>query len=111
MPDIRLIRALAATGVSLFIALIVWSSLEMNLWAGLSASADSRWGILTLVDVYTGLILFTAFIAWRERSLWRVGLWFLALITLGNLATLAYVLVASRRLKSTKELFQPVPGR
>ena len=51
-------------------------------------------------QVYTGLFFFTAYIAYRERSGWRVGLWFLALITLGNLATLAYVLLASRRVTS-----------
>lgn len=111
MAGIRIVQAVAAIGIVVFIAMIVRSSLEMNLWEGLKASTDSWWGALTLLDVYTGLFLFTAYIAYRERSGWRVGLWFLALITLGNLASLVYVLVASRRVTSLEGLMRPVPGR
>ncbi|MFN0131059.1 MAG: DUF1475 domain-containing protein [Phycisphaerales bacterium] len=108
MAELRAVRVAAAVGVTVFVGMIVWSSLEMNLWAGLKASTDSRWGVLTLVDVYTGLLVFGAFIAWRERSGWRIGLWLVALLTLGNLATLAYVFWASRRASAVGDLFRPV---
>lgn len=108
MSIMRWVKVVAAVGVVVFLTMIVLSSLEMNLWQGLKASSDSLWGVLTLIDVYTGLFLFTGFIAFRERSLWRVGLWFLALVTLGNLATLAYVLVSCGRCRTVAEVFQPV---
>lgn len=111
MAGIRLVQAVTAAGIVVFLAMIVRSSLEMNLWAGLKASTDSWWGALTLLDVYTGLFLITAYIAYRERSGWRVGLWFVALVTLGNLATLAYVLLASRKVTSLEGLMRPVRGR
>ncbi|MDP1660942.1 MAG: DUF1475 family protein [Phycisphaerales bacterium] len=111
MKAVKLIRAVAAVGIVVFLAMIVRSSLEMNIWAGLLASTDTWWGALTLLDVYTGLWLFAAYIAYRERSVWRTALWFVALVTLGNLATLAYVFVACGRVETVEGLFRPVPER
>ena len=62
------------------------------------------WGKVTVVDIYTGLLLVGAWIALRERSPLRIGLWWLALVALGNLATGAYVIVALRGANSVEEV-------
>ena len=52
------------------------------------------WGRATLVDLYAGFVLFTLWIAHRERSLIRTGAWFLGTCCLGNVVPCIYLLVA-----------------
>lgn len=52
------------------------------------------WGIVTLVDVYVGLLLFSGWVLRRERNGLVAGAWVTAFIATGNLATCCYVLKA-----------------
>lgn len=100
----RMLTAAAGLGIAALVALIVASSLEMSLAAGLRETVDTLWGVTTLVDLYAGLFLFAAWIAVRERRLGASAAWLVALCCLGNLATLVYVLIASLRARSLEEL-------
>ena len=51
------------------------------------------WGIVSLVDLYTGFILVSAWMWFRERHWWSAALWTVAMMTLGNLAFAGYVLL------------------
>lgn len=57
------------------------------------------WGFVTLIDVYVGLFLFSGWILWRERAKRQALLWVALLVTLGNVATAAYVLKAAYQSK------------
>ena len=52
------------------------------------------WGIVTLVDLYTGFLLFSGWVVLRERSWVRAPLWILAILAGGNLVCCVYVLLA-----------------
>jgi len=52
------------------------------------------WGIVSLVDVYVGFILFSAWIIYREKSLLRSTIWVIAVMVLGNLTASLYALIA-----------------
>jgi len=52
------------------------------------------WGIVSLVDLYTGFVLFSCWIFFREKSLPRAALWTVAVMVLGHFATSLYVLLA-----------------
>lgn len=54
------------------------------------------WGRVSLIDLYAGLAIFGAWIAYREKSLGRTVLWSIALLTLGNLAAGVYLVQAAR---------------
>jgi hypothetical protein len=41
------------------------------------------WGIVSLVDLYTGFILFSIWIVYREQSWWRSLVWVVLMMTLG----------------------------
>ena len=52
------------------------------------------WGIVSLVDVYIGFILFSGWIVYREKSLVRSIVWIVCVMVLGNLTASLYVLIA-----------------
>lgn len=52
------------------------------------------WGIVSLVDLYTGFILFSGWIIYREKSLLGAILWTIAMMTLGFFAGSLYAFIA-----------------
>ena len=51
------------------------------------------WGVVSLVDLYTGFILFSAWIVYREKSLPVAGLWVVLMMVLGFFTASLYTLV------------------
>ena len=51
------------------------------------------WGIVSLVDLYTGFTLFSAWIIYREKSLNVAIVWTVAMMTLGFFAGSLYAFV------------------
>lgn len=51
------------------------------------------WGIVSLVDLYTGFILFSGWIIYREKSLPVAILWTIAMMTLGFFAGSLYAFI------------------
>lgn len=51
------------------------------------------WGIVSLVDLYTGFTLFSAWIIYREKSLPIAILWTIAMMTLGFFAGSLYAFI------------------
>ena len=51
------------------------------------------WGIVSLVDLYTGFTLFSVWIIYREKSLPVAILWTIAMMTLGFFAGSLYAFV------------------
>ncbi|RMH83117.1 MAG: DUF1475 domain-containing protein [Calditrichaeota bacterium] len=52
------------------------------------------WGIVSLVDLYTGFVLFSGWIIYREKSLFVAILWAIAMMTLGFFAGSLYTFIA-----------------
>jgi len=52
------------------------------------------WGIVSLVDLYTGFILFSMWIIYREKSLPIAIAWTVAMMVLGFFAGALYTLIA-----------------
>jgi hypothetical protein len=55
------------------------------------------WGIVSLVDLYTGFVLFSGWIIYRERSVLVAVLWTIAMMTLGFFAGSLYAFIALQR--------------
>ena len=58
-----------------------------------SVILNNPWGIVSLVDLYVGFILFAMWIAFREKNLLSSILWIIALMGLGFFTGSLYVLV------------------
>lgn len=59
-----------------------------------SQLAAMPWGIVSLVDLYTGFTLFSAWIIFREKSLPVAIVWTVAMMTLGFFAGSLYAFIA-----------------
>ncbi|MFG0259373.1 MAG: DUF1475 family protein [Phycisphaerales bacterium JB041] len=100
----RILTVTCGSGIAALVTLIVVSSLEMSLAAGLLETVDTLWGVTTLVDLYAGLLLIGVWIAVRERRVVPTTAWLIGLCCLGNLAALVYVFIASLRARSLEQL-------
>jgi hypothetical protein len=55
------------------------------------------WGIVSLVDLYTGFILFSAWIVYREQSVAAMVVWVILMMVLGFFTASLYTLIALQR--------------
>ena len=68
----------------------------MDAWEDYSANP---WAVATLVDAYSGFLLFFLDVAWRERSPLARAAWLAAIMALGNMATATYLPLQLRQLR------------
>ena len=52
------------------------------------------WGIVSLVDLYTGFVLFSAWIVYREKSFVSTAVWVVLMMVLGFFTASLYALIA-----------------
>jgi hypothetical protein len=64
----------------------------INVLDGFVTVCSEPWGLATMFDAYFGFLAFWLYVAWRERSGMARGLWFVALMLLGNFAIAGYAL-------------------
>jgi hypothetical protein len=55
------------------------------------------WGIVSLVDLYAGFVLFSGWIVYREKSLPRSAVWVVLMMVLGFWTASLYTLLALQR--------------
>jgi hypothetical protein len=55
---------------------------------------QNPWGIVSLVDLYTGFVLFSAWIAYREKSVLRAVFWVALMMVLGFFTASLYTFIA-----------------
>ena len=55
------------------------------------------WGVVSIVDLYAGFILFSMWIAFREKTVWAAILWILLTMVLGFFTGSLYVLLALQK--------------
>ncbi len=77
----------------------VRASLGENVFAAGSRLWDDWWFKATLADAYFGFVAVFVWIGWRERSGLRRAVWFVLLMTLGNIAIAGYFLWALKDLE------------
>ncbi len=52
------------------------------------------WGVVTLIDFYIGILIFSTWVCFRESNPLVMVAWIIAFIFTGNLATAVYLLKA-----------------
>ena len=73
---------------------LTWGFIAGDFWREGAILLDLPWGVISVIDVYTGGALFAGWIACREQSWPRTLAWAVLILFLGNLATSLYALLA-----------------
>ena len=69
------------------------ASLDRGIFSVGSELLSDRWFQATLADAYFGFITFYVWVAYREPTIVRRIIWFVLIMTLGNIAMSIYVLI------------------
>lgn len=89
----KLAKLIAAMGVLAMTAVLVYGFTAGDFFGEGSQLAAMPWGVVSLVDLYTGFLLFSAWIIYREKSPVAALLWTLAILVLGFFAGSLYALI------------------
>ena len=85
---ISLIGIIAMTGV------LIFGFTVGDFGAEGSQLLQMPWGIVSLIDLYVGFLLFSGWIAFREKSIIRSAIWIFFMMTLGFFTASLYTFLA-----------------
>ncbi|NKB35644.1 MAG: DUF1475 domain-containing protein [Gammaproteobacteria bacterium] len=89
---IRLLAIFAGIGFVLMFGSIIYAILNGDLPIEGAQLMAMPWGIVSLVDIYLGLLLFSVWVMWREQNSLSAIVWVLLVLSLGNLLSCLYIL-------------------
>jgi hypothetical protein len=90
----RIAKFIALLGVLAMTAVLIYGFTAGDFFAEGSQLTAMPWGIVSLIDLYTGFILFSGWIIYREKSLPMAILWTIAMMVLGFFAGSLYTFLA-----------------
>lgn len=90
---IKILRILFAVILASMIGVTTWAGSKRNMFEAGGELIRNPWGVATLFDAYFGFLTFFVWVAYKERSLLARAVWFVLIMTLGNIAMAFYVLV------------------
>lgn len=93
----RVAKALSGLGLLAMSAALVNGFLNGSFTADGGRLLSNPWGIVSLVDLYVGFMLFALWIFYREASKRSAILWTLLVMVLGFWAASLYVLITLNR--------------
>ncbi len=90
----RFVVFAAGAGFVIMAGTILYAALYGNFRTEGAALLEMSWGLVSLVDIYLGLLMFSFWVLWREQFSLPGLVWVLFIITLGNMVSCLYVLRA-----------------
>lgn len=90
----RLAKIISILGIFAMTAVLIFGFTRGNFGLDGGKLLANPWGIVSLVDLYTGFTLFSCWIIYREKSLPVAILWTVAMMTLGFFAGSLYAFLA-----------------
>lgn len=101
----NLAKTITILGALAMIAIIAYAFIAGDFATEGAILTSMPWGIVSLVDLYVGFTLFSAWIVYREKSVVATILWILATMTLGALAISLYTFLALRTSQGNPQKF------
>ena len=90
----KVAKAISLLGMFAMTAVLIYGFTVGDFFGEGSKLFAMPWGIVSLVDLYTGFSLFSGWIIYREKSLLAAILWTVAMMTLGFFAGSLYAFLA-----------------
>jgi hypothetical protein len=89
----RIAKAISVLGLLAMTAVLVFGFVVGDFSSDGENLLANPWGIVSLVDLYVGFALFSAWIVFREKSAWSI-VWVFLMMVLGFFTASLYVLIA-----------------
>jgi len=105
--NMKLLLKIIFAGIFLWmVGMTAYVSLHKPLWlAPMEFSWNgSPWAVATLFDAYFGFLTFFVWVCFKERTIAARTLWFVLIMSLGNIAMSGYVLIQLFRLRAEQPL-------
>lgn len=90
----RLAKVISLLGVLAMTVALIFGFTQGDFFGEGSQLLAMPWGIVSLVDLYVGFVLFSGWIIYREESRPVAILWTIAMLTLGFFAGSLYAFLA-----------------
>jgi hypothetical protein len=90
----KIAKAVALLGFLAMTGILIYAFATGNFTQEGRALLSMPWGIVSLVDLYVGFVLFSGWIVYREKSLARSIVWILLMMVLGFFTASLYTLIA-----------------
>ena len=90
----KLAKVISLLGVLAMTAVLIYGFTIGDFSGEGSQLLSMPWGIVSLVDLYTGFVLFSGWIIYREKSLPIAIAWTIAMMVLGFFAGSLYTFIA-----------------
>jgi hypothetical protein len=90
----KIAKMISMIGLMAMTAVLIYGFTVGDFGADGSELLQNPWGIVSMVDLYTGFVLFSAWIVFREKSLARSLVWVVLMMVLGFFTASLYALIA-----------------
>jgi len=101
----RWVKLIAFLGLIAMTAVLVYGFTVGDFAADGAALLSNPWGIVSLVDLYTGFILFSGWIVYREKNGLKAVVWVVLMMVLGFFTGSLYTLYAANSSKGDWKVF------
>ena len=91
---IRFVILAAGAGFVIMAGTILYAVLHGNFRTEGALLLEMSWGLVSLVDIYLGLLIFSFWVLWREQFSIAALVWVFLIISLGNMVSCVYILRA-----------------
>jgi hypothetical protein len=91
---VTIAKLIALLGLLAMAGILIYGFTEGDFSAEGRVLLAMPWGIVSLVDVYVGFVLFSCWIVYREKSLVRSMVWVFLMMVLGSFTASLYTLIA-----------------
>lgn len=101
----KLAKLVALLGILAMTAVLIYGFTIGDFAGEGSTLLSMPWGIVSLVDLYTGFILFSGWIIYREKSPITAVFWVIAMMVLGFFTGALYAYIALQSSKGDWKKF------
>jgi hypothetical protein len=90
----KLAKLTALLGILAMTAVLIYGFTAGNFSVDGGELLSNPWGVVSMVDLYVGFILFSGWILYREESVFAAVIWVILMMVLGFFTGSLYALVA-----------------
>jgi hypothetical protein len=93
----KLAKVVSLLGILAMSGVILWAFISGDFASEGAKLLAMPWGIVSMVDLYTGFILFSLWIIYREKSVLPSIIWVFLMLTLGFFTGSLYTYIALQK--------------